>query len=175
VSCFLLGGRPWAVLRISHDDRRLIVEAAPRGKKPTWGGFIPSFLGFDLCQQIGAVLTSDADLRLPDAEAVTSLADERLGMDGITPDPRGGIIVGEGEIRWWTFAGGRINSTLRHAPRGARGVVEDRARQLRVDDPRRGPDAARLRRAARSPARARRSGRTRSCGATSPRGSRATA
>ena len=114
VSCFLLGGRPWAVLRISHDDRRLIVEAAPRGKKPTWGGFIPSFLGFDLCQQIGAVLTSAQSYAYLDAEAVTSLTEERLGMDGITPDPRGGIIVGEGEIRWWTFAGGRINSTLRH-------------------------------------------------------------
>ena len=114
VSCFLLGGRPWAVLRISHDDRRLIVEAAPRGKKPTWGGFIPSFLGFDLCQQIGAVLTSAQSYAYLDAEAVTSLTEERLGMDGITPGPRGGIIVGEGEIRWWTFAGGRINSTLRH-------------------------------------------------------------
>jgi len=115
VSCFLLGGRPWSVLRISHDDRRLIVEAAPRGKKPTWGGFIPSFLGFDLCQQIRRVLTSDQDYAYLDADAVTSLAEERLGMNGITPDPRGGIIVGENEIRWWTFAGGRINSTLRHA------------------------------------------------------------
>jgi ATP-dependent Lhr-like helicase len=57
-------------------------------------------------------------------------------MDGITPDPRGGIIVGEGEIRWWTFAGGRINSTLRHALEALGCGVEDRARQLRVDDPR---------------------------------------
>jgi ATP-dependent Lhr-like helicase len=36
-------------------------------------------------------------------------------MDGITAEPMSGVFVGEGEIRWWTFAGGRINTTLRHA------------------------------------------------------------
>lgn len=115
VSCFLLGGRPWSVLRILHEDRRLVVEAAPRGKKPTWGGFIPNFLGFHLCRKIGEVLTSAQSYAYLDADAVTSLAEQRAGMEGITLDPRGGIIVGAGEIRWWTFAGGRINSTLRHA------------------------------------------------------------
>jgi len=46
VSCFLLGGRPWAVLHVQHDDRRVIVTAAPRGREPTWGGaFCPNFWG----------------------------------------------------------------------------------------------------------------------------------
>ena len=27
VSCFLLGGRPWAVLRVQHDDRRVARRA----------------------------------------------------------------------------------------------------------------------------------------------------
>lgn len=115
VSCFLLGGRPWLVLRIAHEDRRLVVDPAPRGKKPTWGGFIPSFLGFHLCQRIREVLTSEQSHAYLNAEAAAILAEQRRGMEGITADPRGGVIVGEGEIRWWTFAGGRINSTLRHA------------------------------------------------------------
>jgi len=115
VSCFLLGGRPWSVLRILHDDRRLVVEAAPRGKKPTWGGFIPSFLGFDLCQKILAVLTSETAPPYLDPEAQTILAENRTMMEGIEPGPRGGIILVGGEIRWWTYAGGRINSTLRYA------------------------------------------------------------
>ena len=115
VSCFLLGGRAWSVLRIAHDERRLVVEPAPRGKKPTWGGFIPSFLGFHLCQKIREVLTSEQSPAYLNAEAAAILAEQRRGMEGITADPRGGVIVGEGEIRWWTFAGGRINSTLRHA------------------------------------------------------------
>ena len=45
VSSFLLGGRAWAVLQVRHDDRRVVVEAAPRGRQPTWGGFLPQFLG----------------------------------------------------------------------------------------------------------------------------------
>lgn len=36
-------------------------------------------------------------------------------MEGSTAEPTSGVFVGEGEIRWWTFAGGRINTTLRHA------------------------------------------------------------
>jgi ATP-dependent Lhr-like helicase len=115
VSCFLLGGRPWAVVRIGHDDRRLLVQSAPRGKKPTWGGFLPSFLGFDLCQEIREVLTSAKAYDYLDPQAAAVLAAERVGMEGITGDPRGGIIVEAGEIRWWTYAGGRINSTLRYA------------------------------------------------------------
>lgn len=115
VSCFLLGGRPWSVLRIVHEDRRLVVEAAPRGKKPTWGGFIPSFLGFELCQKIREVLTSGQSYAYLDEGAAASLAEERVGMEGITAEPMSGVFVGESEIRWWTFAGGRINTTLRHA------------------------------------------------------------
>ncbi len=39
VSCFLLSGRAWAVVYVDHDDRRVIVEPAPRGRQPTWGGY----------------------------------------------------------------------------------------------------------------------------------------
>src|SRR5205085_10053876 len=48
VSCFLLGGRAWSVFQVVHKDRSVIVEPAPRGKQPTWGGFLPQFLGFHL-------------------------------------------------------------------------------------------------------------------------------
>ena len=115
VSCFLLGGRPWSVLRIGHGDRRVVVEPAPRGKKPTWGGFLPSFLGFELCQKIHGILTSTESYAYLDRHAAAVLSEERQRMEGITADPRGGVIVEAGEIRWWTYAGGRINSTLRYA------------------------------------------------------------
>jgi ATP-dependent Lhr-like helicase len=103
------------VLRIGHAERRLVVEPAPRGKKPTWGGFLPSFLGFELCQEILRVLTSTETYAYLDPQAAAVLATDRAAMEGITADPRGGIIVEAGEIRWWTYAGGRINTTLRHA------------------------------------------------------------
>ena len=74
-----------------------------------------SFLGFELCQKIREVLTSGQSYAYLDEGAAASLAEERVGMEGITAEPMSGVFVGESEIRWWTFAGGRINTTLRHA------------------------------------------------------------
>ncbi len=37
-------------------DRTIRVIPAPRGKKPSWGGFAPQLLGYDLCQQIAVIL-----------------------------------------------------------------------------------------------------------------------
>lgn len=36
-------------------------------------------------------------------------------MRQVVDSQRGGIEVRDGEVRWWTFAGGRINATLRYA------------------------------------------------------------
>ncbi|MCB9599938.1 MAG: DEAD/DEAH box helicase [Sandaracinus sp.] len=116
-SCFLLGGRAWVVLRVQHQERVLTVEAAPRGKQPTWGGFLPQFLGYELCQRIRGVLAGDEDYAYLDESARAVLAERREGMEDAFA--RGDIEHGEGssgpELLWWTFAGGRINSTLRYA------------------------------------------------------------
>ncbi len=115
ISCFLLGGRPWAVLHVQHDDRRVIVTPAPRGREPTWGGFLPQFLGFELCQRILQVLTEDTPYGYLDDAAAAVLAEERASLRPILRPGVGGISAGKDEIRWWTFAGGRINGTLRYA------------------------------------------------------------
>lgn len=115
VSCFLLSGRPWAVLAIHHDDRRIVVEPAPRGRQPTWGGMLPQFLGANLCAKIREVLASDDVPQYLTPEAAAILAQQRTGMAGLTDPGRGSIEAGDGELRWWTFAGGRINHTLRYA------------------------------------------------------------
>ena len=115
VSTFLLGGRGWAVVRIQHDDRRILVEPAPRGRQPTWGGYIPQFLGFDLCQKILEILTSDTPHAVCDPAAAAVLEEHRREMQEVVLPRVGGMEVEGDEIRWWTFAGGRINSTLRYA------------------------------------------------------------
>ncbi len=115
VSSFLLGGRPWAVLRVQHDDRRVVVEAAPRGKQPTWGGFLPQFLGFEVCQKILEVLLGEERYPYLDEAAWWVLSERRVAIREVVDSQRGGIEVGDGEVRWWTFAGGKINATLRHA------------------------------------------------------------
>lgn len=115
VSCFLLGGRPWALIRVQHDDRRVIVEPAPRGRQPTWGGFIPQFLSFHICQKILQILTSADTYGYLNPAAQKALDEERLAKRGLIETDCGDIEEIGNEIFWWTFAGGRINSTLRHA------------------------------------------------------------
>jgi ATP-dependent Lhr-like helicase len=115
VSCFLLGGRPWALIRVQHDDRRVIVESAPRGRQPTWGGFIPQFLGFHICQKILQILTSTDTYGYLNPAAQKALMDERHAKQGLIESDYDGLEEINDEIYWWTFAGGRINSTLRHA------------------------------------------------------------
>ncbi|MCZ7420574.1 DEAD/DEAH box helicase [Verrucosispora sp. WMMA2121] len=115
VSSFLLSGRAWAVLRVEHRDRSVIVEPAPRGRQPTWGGFLPQYLGFELCQRILSILLCDDRYPYLDDAACRVLAEHRATMRGTVTSHRGGVEVDDGEIRWWTFAGGRINSTLRYA------------------------------------------------------------
>jgi ATP-dependent Lhr-like helicase len=113
VSSFLLGGRGWAVVQVQHDDRRVVVQPAARGKQPTWGGFLPQFLGFDVCQRIRRALTDEDPISYLDADAAAALAARREDMRDVLAT--GGIEIAPDEFRWWTFAGGRINATLRYA------------------------------------------------------------
>jgi ATP-dependent Lhr-like helicase len=114
VTCFLLGGRAWAVLEVRHDDRRVVVGPAPRGKQPTWGGFIPQFLGEALCRKIRDVLACEDSYGHLTPEAATLLAERRDALARVIAPGRPGVQIVDDEIRWWTFAGGRINATLRH-------------------------------------------------------------
>jgi ATP-dependent Lhr-like helicase len=115
VSTFLLSGRAWLVQMIRHDDRRVIVGPAPRGRQPTWGGFLPQFLGFDLCQKIREVLAGATTYPYLDESATAVLAEQRAILGPVLRGNRGNLEIIDGEYRWWTFAGGRINSTLRYA------------------------------------------------------------
>ena len=115
VSCFLLGGRAWVVLQVRHSDRRLVVEPAPRGRQPSWGGFLPQFLGLELCRKVLDVLAGDDPFLYLGPEAAALLEARRELMRDALERGRGGFEVDDDEIRWWTFAGGRINTTLRYA------------------------------------------------------------
>lgn len=115
VSCFLLGGRAWSVFQVVHKDRSVIVEPAPRGKQPTWGGFLPQFLGFHLCQKILEIVTSDNEYPYLTLAAAELLTQERHALQNAVNPLSGGISASGNEVTWHTFAGGRINSTLRYA------------------------------------------------------------
>ncbi len=115
MSAFLLGGRAWLVMAINHDERLVRVRPAPRGKKPSWGGFVPQFLGFDVCQEMKAVLTSDDEYPFLDAKAKAAMTEWRGELGQLLRRGAESLLFDGTTVTWWTFAGGRINQTLKCA------------------------------------------------------------
>lgn len=115
MSSFLLGGRAWLVSHLNHDDRLVRVRPSPRGKKPSWGGFVPQFLGFEVCQAMKQVLTSDEEYPFLDAKAKASLAEWRGDLGQLLQRSVDALTFDGTTLTWWTFAGGRINQTLKYA------------------------------------------------------------
>ncbi len=116
MSTFLLGGRAWMVVSLDHHDRLVRVRPAPRGKKPSWGGFLPQFLGFEVCQAMKAVLMGDEDHPFLDARARAALAEWRGDLGALLKRSEARPMQFDGDtMTWWTFAGGRINQTLKYA------------------------------------------------------------
>jgi len=114
MSSFLLAGRAWTVDRVNHADRLVIVREAPSGVKPTWGGYIPSMLGFELCQRVKQVLVEDAEYPYIDAPAAQHLRAHREDLGQLLRRQGAALQVEPGVARWWTFAGGRVNHTLKY-------------------------------------------------------------
>jgi len=114
VSAFLLGGRAWTVFSIRHDERRVLVERGPTGKKPRWGGYLPQFLGRELCTKIRDIILSEQMFPYLHSSAAAVLEEARADLRGVLEPPQAGLFGGEDHVEWWTFAGGRINATLRY-------------------------------------------------------------
>ncbi len=115
ISTFLLGGRAWSVSHINHKDRIIKVQRAPKGRRPTWGGHTPQFLGFELCQEMAKILADSAEPSYLHASALNALTERRESFAGLADAGARKVEMGDDEVRWWTFAGGRVNTTLKYA------------------------------------------------------------
>jgi ATP-dependent Lhr-like helicase len=120
ISTFLLGGRAWLVVTVNHGERLVRVRPAPRGKKPSWGGFLPQFLGRELCREMRDVLASDERYPFLDAPAALALEGWREDLGPLLRRSSPPMFDGDA-LTWWTFAGGRINQTLKYAIEHAAG------------------------------------------------------
>jgi len=115
MSSFLLGGRAWTVQHINHSDRTIQVNPAPRGKKPTWGGFVPQLLSYEICQQIAAILKDDQPIPYIDEHTQAALDASRAELGAELRKAKGHYMQYESDrALWWTFAGGQINHTLKY-------------------------------------------------------------
>ena len=115
MSAFLLGGHAWLVVSVDHRERTIRVKPAPRGKKPSWGGFVPQFLGREVCQEMRAVLASGEEYPFLDARAKAALGEWRDELGPLLGRSGDAMQLDGGTLTWWTFAGGRINQTLKYA------------------------------------------------------------
>jgi ATP-dependent Lhr-like helicase len=109
----LLGGRSWRVTYIDWRRRRCFVEPADGGGRARWltGGW--AGLGFELTRAMREVLLgTDPPVRLT-RRATDRLAKAREDRATIV-HPGGSVILrtGNGDLRWWTWAGFRANATL---------------------------------------------------------------
>ncbi len=114
MSSFLLGGRAWLMEAIDHKDRSIRVEIAPRGTKPSWGGFSPQILSHELCQKIHSILIEDTDYPYIDEQSRYSLAEKRNDLGLLLRQQPFSAIDDGNRVTWWTFAGGQINYTLKY-------------------------------------------------------------
>src|SRR5207245_6950384 len=105
MSAFLLAGRAWLVENVNHEDRLVRVREAPRGVKPSWGGYIPQLIGFELCQRMKRVLTDNSTHPYVEPSAMTALQARRDDLGELLRRPMALQMV-DGSALWWTFACG---------------------------------------------------------------------
>jgi len=71
-------------------------------------------LGFELCQRIRQVLIEEVDYGYLDPSAAAVLRDAREDLGELLRRRSLAIQAEGGSAVWWTFAGGRINTTLKY-------------------------------------------------------------
>ncbi|HPA50364.1 MAG TPA: DEAD/DEAH box helicase [Thermoanaerobaculia bacterium] len=112
-SCFVLAGRPWVVVSVAHKERRVEVEPAPRGRTPTWGGFLPQILSREVCARIRRLLTEEAEPEYLAPAARRALALLREDRGTVLAQSGMPLLPGSEAVRALTYAGGRVNYTLK--------------------------------------------------------------
>jgi ATP-dependent Lhr-like helicase len=124
----LLGGRSWRVTWTDWKRRRCFVEQAESGGRARWLSDGVGGLSFEIARSMRDVLLG--------AEVPVSLTRRASGVlaglrsDAIGRVHGGGLLIsrGEDDLRWWTWAGYRVNATLK----ATLGAVADETQ--RVDD-----------------------------------------
>lgn len=110
----LLGGRSWRVTHIDWTRHRCFVEPAESGGKALWmTGGVPQGRSYRMVRAMRDVLLGTDPPAALTGRAANRLAGLREEYASVV-HPGGTLVVrdGDGEMRWWTWAGFRANATL---------------------------------------------------------------
>lgn len=107
---FTLGAKAWRAVEVNWKESIVRVEPIASAALARWQG-PPQLLGWDLCQAIRDVLTSDTLDAEWSQRARIKLAELRAAHDLLADDGHALVADAHG-LRLWTFAGGRANNLL---------------------------------------------------------------
>ena len=124
----LLGGRSWRVTWTDWKRRRCFVEPAESGGRARWLSDGVGGLSYEIARSMRDVLLgADAPVAVTQRAAgiLAGLRSDAVGR--VHPD---GLVISRGDLdlRWWTWAGYRVNATLKATLGGLADEVQ------RVDD-----------------------------------------
>lgn len=106
-----LAGRNWKTNHLDWNRRIAYVEPTDEKGRSRWIGE-GQFLSFGVCQAIRRVLAAETAEPHWSQRATAQISEIRLEYPWVSGDSTTLLQKGNGEIEWWTFAGGLANTII---------------------------------------------------------------
>ncbi len=107
----VLAGRNWKTNHLDWKRRIAYVEPTDEKGRSRWIGE-GQFLGFRVCQAIRRVLAAETTEPYWSQRATAQIGEIRLEYPWASHDRTTLVQQANGEVQWWTFAGGLANSIV---------------------------------------------------------------
>lgn len=107
----VLAGRNWKTNHLDWKRRIAYVEPTDEKGRSRWIGE-GQFLGFRVCQAIRRVLAAETTESYWSQRATVQIGEIRLEYPWTSHDRSTLVQQANGEVQWWTFAGGLANSIV---------------------------------------------------------------